>query len=324
MVSELAGKRVLVAGGAGFVGSHLVDALIALGATPVILDNFHTGDAAFLSHLDQPEIIEHDITRPLPAGIGPVDLVYNLACPAAPKHYQADPLRTWRTSVYGTDNLAEFARAQGARMVQASTSEVYGDPLVSPQSESYTGNVSMHGIRACYDEGKRAAETLLMDMIRSYDMDIRIARIFNTYGPRMALNDGRVVPNFVRQALEGKPLTVYGHGQQTRCFCYVADTVDGLLRLGANDGLQGLVVNIGSDVEQTVYSLAEAVAALVGVPLQTQDCEMPQDDPQVRRPDLTRARDRLGWSPSTPLDSGLQQVIRYFQDDHRVKRALSV
>lgn len=318
-MNDLANKRVLVAGGAGFIGSHLVDTLTAAGAEPVVIDNFHTGDATLVDHLDDLEVLEHDIIRPIPDSLGAVDLIYNLACPAAPLHYQADPLRTWRTSVYGTDNLVEYARKHGARFVQSSTSEVYGDPLISPQREDYTGNVSMHGIRACYDEGKRAAETLLMDMIRTYDLDIRIARLFNTYGPRMALNDGRVVPNFVRQALAGEPLTVYGHGQQTRCFCYVADTVEALMRLGGRDGLQGLVVNIGSDVEQTVYSLAEAVAELLEVPLRTEECPMPQDDPQLRRPDLTRARERLDWRATTPLRTGLVQVVEHFRGNAAIQ-----
>ena len=302
---------VLVAGGAGFVGSHLCERLLADGHRVICVDDLSTGFRENVAHLAGPsfELVEHDVTRPLMRG--GLDRVYNLACPAAPARYQADPVRTWKTSVLGTMHLLELARANGARFLQASTSEVYGDPQVHPQREDYWGHVNPVGPRACYDEGKRAAETLCSDVARTHGVDVRIARIFNTYGPRMARDDGRVVSNFLVQALEGRPLTIYGDGGQTRSFCYVDDTVEGLVRLMEYEGPLPGPVNIGNDTETTVAALAALVKELVpGARIDRRP--LPQDDPTRRRPDLTRARKLLGWEPRVSLREGLERTRDFF------------
>ncbi len=304
----------LVAGGAGFIGSHLCERLLGVGEGVVCVDDFSTGARANLAALvGRPgfEMIEHDVTRPL-ALLG-VDRVFNLACPAAPVRYQADPVRTWKASVLGTMQLLELAAACRARFLQASTSEVYGDPQVHPQAEDYWGHVNPVGPRACYDEGKRAAETLCFDTARTTGLDVRVARIFNTYGPRMARDDGRVVSNFVVQALEGRPLTIYGDGSQTRSFCYVDDTVDGLLRLMDHDGPLPGPVNLGNPAECTVRELAELVLELTRSAEVLESRPLPTDDPVRRRPDITRARTLLGWEPQTPLREGLQRTISALQ-----------
>ncbi len=305
-------QHVVVAGGAGFVGGHLVRSLLALGARVTVLDNFHTGPCDKFASVSSSElqVIEHDICDKIDLSF---DLVMNLACPASPEHYQADPLQTWRSSVVGTMNLVELAASQDARMVHCSTSEVYGDPLVHPQPETYLGNVSCTGPRACYDEGKRAAETFLLDMFRERHVDVRIARLFNTYGPEMALNDGRVVSNFVVQALQGKALTVFGDGNQTRSFCYVADTVDGLLQLAYGRGLQGQVMNLGNPDERSVLEIARIISDLTGQPLETVQMAAAVDDPRRRCPDITRATERLGWAPRTSLRDGLSLTIDEFR-----------
>jgi UDP-glucuronate decarboxylase len=302
-------QHVVVAGGAGFLGRHLVAALLAAGARVTVIDSFVTGPRDGLIARAGLRVIEHDVIAPLPGGIGPVDVVFNLACPASPVLYQADPVFTWRTSVYGTDNLLGLARETGARFVQASTSEVYGDPEVSPQPESYAGRVNIAGPRACYDEGKRAAETLIHDMIRMHGIDARIARIFNTYGPGMRADDGRVISEFTAQAMAGQPLSVFGEGSQTRSFCHVSDMVRGLMALGARPGLSGLVVNLGSDDEISITELARLVTAIAGVPLVVAPADLPPDDPKCRRPDLTVARAVLGWAPRVSLEDGLRDLL---------------
>ncbi len=308
MMDERA-RHVVVAGGAGFLGRHLVRALLAAGDRVTIVDSFVTGRRDGLARSNRLDVVEHDVIRPLPESLGPADLVYNLACPASPVQYQADPLHTWRSSVYGTDNLLAFARAAGARFVQASTSEVYGDPDISPQPESYPGRVNVAGPRACYDEGKRAAEALIHDMIRVHGLDARTARIFNTYGPGMRADDGRAVATFVGQALAGQPLSVFGDGRQTRSFCHVTDMVRGLVALGMRDGLGGLVVNLGSDDEISILDLARMVARIAGVELKIAPADLPVDDPKQRRPDLTRAREALGWAVTVPLADGLREML---------------
>lgn len=305
--------RSLVTGGAGFVGSHLVDRLLAEGREVVVLDNFYTGSRRNLAHLEGDarfECIEHDVCDPFPE-LGAVDQIFNLACPASPPHYQRDPLFTTRTCFEGTLRCLQLAEAQGARMVQASTSEIYGDPRVHPQPESYRGFVNCVGPRACYDEGKRVGETLCHDH-RARGVDSRIARIFNTYGPRMDPRDGRVVSNFIVQALEGKPLTVYGDGQQTRSFCYVDDLVDGLFRLMSHDEESG-PVNLGNDREFTMLELAQLILEKTGTASELVFEELPADDPTRRRPDLTRATERLGYSATVPLDEGLTRTVEYFR-----------
>ncbi len=307
------GQRVVVAGGAGFVGGHMVRELLQQGAKVTVVDNFHTGSHDTLSDLKGPNltVIEHDVCEPIDIAC---DIVINLACPASPEHYQADPLQTWRTSVFSSAHLVEMALRHDARMVQASTSEVYGDPEVHPQTETYWGNVSCTGPRACYDEGKRAAETYLLDMFREKHVDVRIARLFNTYGPGMAINDGRVVSNFVVQALNGQGLTVFGDGNQTRSFCYVADTVKGLLALALGRGLQGQVFNLGNPDERSVLDIAELVRELTGSEVPTLRQAAAIDDPRRRCPDITRARERVGWSPETSLRDGLEQTIADFRE----------
>jgi UDP-glucuronate decarboxylase len=308
-------KTVLVSGGAGFVGSHLCDRLIADGYFVLCLDNLQTGSFENILHLiphDRFHFVQQDIELPLSA-IGHVDMIYNLACPASPAHYQADPVRTMRTNVMGALNILELARRTKARVLQASTSEVYGDPEMHPQREDYRGCVTSFGPRACYDEGKRAAETLFHDYMRMYDVDIRIARIFNTYGPRMAEFDGRVVSNFILQALAGKPITVYGAGDQTRSFCYVSDLVDGLVRLMQSGDHMRCPCNLGNPEEFTILELAELVIGKTGSRSKLVYEALPQDDPTRRRPDIALARTELGWAPEVSLHAGLELTIAYFK-----------
>jgi UDP-glucuronate decarboxylase len=315
-------RLVLVAGGAGFLGSHLCDALLADGAHVICLDNFRTGRKQNLRHLDREprfEVIDADIINPLPAKLRSgklrVDRIFNLACAASPPHYQSDPEHTLLTSVVGTHNLLTLAEKHGARFAQASTSEIYGDPEVHPQIESYWGNVNPTGPRACYDEGKRAAETLSFDFERAGRTDVRVARIFNTYGPRMRADDGRVVSNVVCQALAGDDITVYGDGRQTRSFCYVEDMIDGLMRLMAHDDRLPGAVNLGNPAEMTIDDLVARVLALTGSRSAVVRRPLPVDDPRRRRPEITRAKKLLGWSPRTPLELGLKSTITWFASE---------
>ena len=303
--------RTLVTGGAGFIGSHLCERLLAEGHEVICLDNFFTGRSENVAALDRDgrfRIVEHDVTEPYDAA---VDWIFNLACPASPVHYQIDPIATMRTSVLGMLNALALAERTGARVLQASTSEVYGDPIVHPQPETYWGNVNPVGPRACYDEGKRAAETLMSDYHRHRGIDIRIARIFNTYGPRMAIEDGRVISNFVVQALRGEPMTVYGDGEQTRSFCYVDDLVDGLMRLMAAPGVHD-PVNLGNPREFTMRQVAQLVADMCGRSGELVFRPLPQDDPIQRKPVIERARHLLGWEPAVPLREGLKPTIEDF------------
>jgi len=304
--------RILVTGGAGFIGSHLADRLLGEGHHVVCLDNFFTGRKENVGHLlqhPQFELLQHDVTEPL---FLEVDQIYNLACPASPIHYQYNPVKTVKSNVMGTINMLVLAKRLRARILQASTSEVYGDPTMHPQPESYWGNVNPIGPRSCYDEGKRVAETLMMDYHRQDKVDIRIARIFNTYGPRMAESDGRVVSNFIVQALRGKELTVYGSGEQTRSFCYVTELVDGLVRLMNAEGRHE-PVNLGNPVEFTIRQLADEVAAIVGREIRVVYRPLPEDDPTQRKPDITRAREWLGWEPQVQLTEGLARTVEYFR-----------
>ncbi|ONF47292.1 UDP-glucuronic acid decarboxylase family protein [Methylobacterium radiotolerans] len=323
MVGTRSGIRVLVAGGAGFIGSHLIDALLADGARVTCVDSLLTGRRANLAHLANEarfDFVEADVTEPLPA-LPRFDWVFNLACAASPPHYQADPVHTMMTSVLGTGRLLEVARDAGARFLQASTSEVYGDPERHPQQESYWGNVNPTGPRACYDEGKRSAETLTFDFERQHGLDIRVARIFNTYGPRMRADDGRVVSNVICQALAGDDITVYGNGEQTRSFCYVSDLVDGLLRLMAAETPLAGPVNLGNPRELTVGALVELVVRMTETPSRIVRRPLPVDDPQRRRPDITRAETLLGWSPRVPLEEGLEATIAWFSREIAPRRA---
>jgi UDP-glucuronate decarboxylase len=300
-------KRVLVTGGAGFLGSHLCERLVTAGHDVLCVDNFYTGTKDNIAHLlDAPnfELMRHDVTFPLYVE---VDEIYNLACPASPVHYQRDPVQTTKTSVHGAINLLGLAKRVKARILQASTSEVYGDPDVHPQDEHYCGRVNPTGIRACYDEGKRCAETLFADYHRQYGIDVRIARIFNTYGPRMRAHDGRAIPTFVRQALEDKPLTVFGNGSQTRSFCYVEDLIRGLVALA--DSGEHLPVNIGNPDEMSLLELAETVIRVFESKSEIVFAALPVDDPQVRQPDITRARQLLGWEPRVDLEEGLKRLL---------------
>ncbi|WP_027401089.1 UDP-glucuronic acid decarboxylase family protein [Aphanizomenon flos-aquae] len=303
--------RILVTGGAGFIGSHLIDRLMNDGHEVICLDNFYTGKKHNILHwLDNPnfEVIRHDITEQIRLE---VDQVYHLACPASPVHYQYNPIKTVKTNVIGTLNMLGLAKRVKARFLLASTSEVYGDPEIHPQTEDYRGSVNPIGIRSCYDEGKRMAETLAFDYYRENKVEIRVARIFNTYGPRMLENDGRVVSNFVAQALRGMPLTVYGEGQQTRSFCYVSDLVNGLMRLmnGEHTG----PINLGNPDEYTILELAQAVQNLINPDAEIKFEPLPADDPRRRRPDITKAQTLLDWEPTIPLQDGLKLMIEDFR-----------
>ena len=306
-------KRILVTGGAGFLGSHLCERLLAEGHEVICADNFYTGRRANIAHLiNNPyfEVLRHDITFPLYAE---VDEIYNLACPASPIHYQFDPVQTTKTSVHGAINMLGLAKRVKAKILQASTSEVYGDPSVHPQPESYWGNVNPIGLRSCYDEGKRCAETLFFDYHRQHNLKIKVARIFNTYGPRMHPNDGRVVSNFIMQALKGEEITVYGDGKQTRSFCYVDDMIDGFVRLmNSPDDFTG-PVNLGNPVEFTILELAEKAIRMTGSDAKISFKPLPSDDPKQRQPDITLAKGKLGWEPKIKLDEGLVKTIEYFR-----------
>ena len=307
-------KRILVTGGAGFIGSHLCERLLAEGHDVLCVDNFYTGTKRnMLPFLDNPffELLRHDITFPL---FVEVDEIYNLACPASPIHYQNDPVQTTKVNVHGSINMLGLAKRLKSKILQASTSEVYGNPTVHPQVETYWGSVNPIGPRACYDEGKRCAETLFFDYHRQHKLKIKVARIFNTYGPRMHPNDGRVVSNFIVQALKSQPLTIYGNGSQTRAFCYVDDLVDGLIRLmNTPDALTG-PVNLGNPGEFTILELAELILELTGSSSEIHYEPLPQDDPQQRKPDIRLAREVLEWEPKIPLKEGLQKTIDYFDD----------
>ena len=304
--------RTLITGGAGFIGSHLCERLLAEGRDVLCVDNYFTGRKENIAHLLQMpnfEAMRHDVTFPLYVE---VDEIFNMACPASPVHYQFDPVQTAKTSVIGAINMLGLAKRVRAKILQASTSEVYGDPEFSPQTEEYRGNVNPIGPRACYDEGKRCAETLFFDYHRQHNVRIKVARIFNTYGPRMHPNDGRVVSNFIVQALRNQPITLYGDGSQTRAFCYVDDLVDGLIRMmGAEDDVTG-PINLGNPAEMTVRELAERIIALTGSRSRIIYRPLPQDDPKQRCPDITRARQILGWEPRVHLDEGLGKTIAYF------------
>lgn len=307
------GQRTLVTGGAGFLGSHLCDALIRRGDDVLCVDNFHTGTrdniAPLLGH-PRFELRQHDVTLPLDVE---VDRIFNLACPASPVHYQHDPVRTTRTCVHGAMNMLALAERRRARILQASTSEVYGDPEVHPQPESYWGRVNPIGLRSCYNEGKRCAETLFFDYRRQYDLEIKVVRIFNTYGPRMYVDDGRVVSNFIVQALRGDDVTLYGDGSQTRSFCYVDDLVEALLAAMDTPAAFTGPVNVGNPAELSMRELAERVLQLSGSPSRIVHHPLPPDDPKVRRPDIALARQALGWQPKVTLDEGLSQTIAYFR-----------
>ncbi len=305
--------RILVTGGAGFIGSHLCTRLVADGHDVICLDNFFTGSKRNIDGLldhHRFELIRHDLTQPI---LLEVDRIFNLACPASPVHYQHNPVKTVKTSVMGAINMLGLAKRVGARILHTSTSEVYGDPQVHPQPESYWGNVNPIGIRSCYDEGKRVAETLFFDYHRQNRVDIRVVRIFNTYGPNMAVNDGRVVSNFIVQALRGKPLTVYGDGRQTRSFQYVDDLVEGLMRMMDQEDSVG-PVNLGNPVEFTIAELAELVLQKTGSTSVLERLPLPADDPRVRQPDITLARQLLKWEPHVPLSDGLDRTIAYFRE----------
>ena len=305
-------KRVLVTGGAGFIGSHLCERLLDAGNEVLCVDNFYTGSRRNVAHLlgnSNFELLRHDVTFPLFAEI---DEIYNLACPASPIHYQFDPVQTTKTSVHGAINMLGLAKRRRAKVFQASTSEVYGDPTVHPQPEEYWGNVNPIGIRSCYDEGKRCAETLFFDYHRQHKVRIKVARIFNTYGPRMHPNDGRVVSNFIVQALKNDPITLYGEGLQTRSFCYVDDLVEGILRLMATgDDVTG-PINIGNPGEFTIRALAEKVVAMTGSSSKITYMPLPSDDPQQRQPNITKAQAILNWEPTIALEQGLEKTIGYF------------
>jgi UDP-glucuronate decarboxylase len=304
--------RILITGGAGFLGSHLCDRLIEQGHEVICLDNFFTGRKANISHLvgnPRFELVRHDVIDPFKFE---VDRIYNLACPASPPHYQYNPIKTMKTSVMGAINCLGLAKRVRARVFQASTSEVYGDPNVHPQPEGYWGHVNPIGIRSCYDEGKRAAETLFFDYHRENGVDIRVIRIFNTYGPRMLPDDGRVVSNFIVQALKGQDLTVYGDGSQTRSFCYVDDLVDGFMRFMEQEKIVG-PMNLGNPGEFTMLQLAEVVLKKVGGKSKITHLPLPSDDPKQRRPDITLAKETLGWEPKVPLEAGIEKTISYFK-----------
>jgi UDP-glucuronate decarboxylase len=306
-------KKILITGGGGFLGSHLCERLLIDGHEVICLDNFFTGNKKnILPLMDNPrfELLRHDVTFPLYIE---VDEIYNLACPASPIHYQHDPVQTTKTCVHGAINMLGLAKRTGAKIMQASTSEVYGDPEIHPQVESYWGRVNPIGIRSCYDEGKRCAETLFMDYYRQHNLEIKIARIFNTYGPRMHSNDGRVVSNFIVQALQGKDITIYGDGGQSRSFCYVDEMVDAFVRLMGTDGDFIGPVNLGNPGEFTIRELAEKTLAMVGSKSKIINEPLPQDDPKQRQPDISLAKQKLGWEPVIKLDEGLARTIEYFK-----------
>jgi len=306
-------KRVLITGGAGFLGSHLCDRMIEKGNEVICLDNYFTGRRRNVTHLlDHPdfELVRHDVIDPIKLE---VDEIYNLACPASPIHYQYNPIKTIKTSVMGAINMLGLAKRTNAKILQASTSEVYGDPLVHPQSEDYWGHVNPIGIRSCYDEGKRCAETLFMDYNRQNGVEIRIMRIFNTYGPRMNADDGRVVSNFIVQALRGEGVTIYGDGSQTRSFCYCDDNIEGMIRLMDGDHIGP--INVGNPYEFTMLELAEQVIELTGSGSKIVYQELPQDDPKQRQPDISKAREWLGWEPKTQLREGLAKTIEFFEQE---------
>ena len=312
-MNSILAKKVLVTGGAGFIGSHLCERLVARGDDVLCVDNFFTGAKANVAHLlgeSNFELLRHDVTFPLYVE---VDEIYNLACPASPVHYQYDPVQTTKTSVHGAINALGLAKRTNAKILQASTSEVYGDPEIHPQPESYKGNVNPIGPRACYDEGKRCAETLFFDYHRQHNLNIRVCRIFNTYGPRMHPDDGRVVSNFIMQALRGEPLTLYGDGSQTRSFCYVDDLVEGMIRLMDADDEHTGPMNLGNPGEFTIRELAETVAEMTGANAEIVLKPLPQDDPMQRCPDITLANSVLGWAPTIQLREGLQKTIDYFK-----------
>lgn len=307
--------RILVTGGAGFIGSFLCERLLDSGAEVLCVDNFFTGRRTNVAHLlDNPrfEIMRHDVTFPL---FVEVDQIYNLACPASPIHYQFDPVQTTKTSVHGAINMLGLAKRTRAKILQASTSEVYGDPEIHPQREEYWGNVNPIGLRSCYDEGKRCAETLFFDYHRQHNVKIKVARIFNTYGPRMHPNDGRVVSNFIVQALRGEDITLYGDGQQTRSFCYVSDLVDGLIRLMHSDDDVTGPINLGNPGEFTMRQLAETVLELTGSKSGIVHRPLPSDDPRQRQPDISKAKSSLDWEPTIPLAEGLRPTIEYFRNE---------
>jgi UDP-glucuronate decarboxylase len=310
-------KKILVTGGAGFLGSWLCDRLVEQGHHVLCVDNYFTGSKKNIEHLlDKPnfEVMRQDVCFPLYIE---VDEIYNLACPASPKYYQQDPIQTTKTSILGAYNLLGLAKRTGAKILQASTSEIYGDPEVHPQPETYWGNVNPIGIRSCYDEGKRAAETLFFDYHRQHGVRIKVMRIFNTFGPRMALDDGRVVSNFIVQALKGEDITVYGTGQQTRSFCYVDDLITGMIKLMESDDSITGPINMGNPGEFTMLELAEKVIKFTGSTSKIVHKDLPQDDPQQRRPDITQAKELLGWEPTFDLDEGLKRAVRYFEDTLR-------
>ena len=306
-------KKILITGGGGFLGSHLSERLLNEGNEVICLDNFFTGNKGNIIHLmSNPrfEVLRHDVTLPL---FIEVDEIYNLACPASPIHYQHDPVQTTKTCVHGAINMLGLAKRTGAKIMQASTSEVYGDPEIHPQVESYWGRVNPIGIRSCYDEGKRCAETLFLDYHRQHNLDIKIARIFNTYGPKMHANDGRVVSNFVVQALKGEDITIYGDGQQSRSFCYVDEMVDAFIRLMATDNDFIGPVNLGNPGEFTIRELAEKTLEMVGSKSALINEPLPEDDPRQRQPDISLAKEKLGWEPVIKLDEGLGRTIEYFK-----------
>jgi len=306
-------KRILVTGGAGFLGSHLVDRLLEQGHEVICVDNLFTGTKRNIEHLHNHtrfELMRHDVTFPL---FVEVDEIYNLACPASPVHYQHDPVQTTKTSVHGAINMLGLAKRLKCKIFQASTSEVYGDPSVHPQPEEYWGNVNPIGPRSCYDEGKRCAETLFFDYYRQHALETKVARIFNTYGPRMHHADGRVVSNFIVQALQGDPITIYGDGGQTRSFCYVDDLVEGFIRLMDTDADVTGPVNLGNPGEFTMLELAEEVISLTGSKSELLFCDLPEDDPKQRQPDISKAKALLDWEPNVPLDEGLRFTVDYFK-----------
>jgi UDP-glucuronate decarboxylase len=317
MTFEYRGKRILVTGGAGFLGSHLCEQLLKAGAEVLCVDNYFTGRRANIAHLlNDPlfEAMRHDVTLPLHVE---VDAIFNFACPASPIHYQFDPVATTKVSVHGAINMLGLAKRLKCRILQASTSEIYGDPNIHPQPETYWGHVNPIGPRACYDEGKRCAETLFFDYRRQHNLPIKVMRIFNTYGPRIHEHDGRVVSNFIVQALKGQPITIYGSGQQTRAFCYVDDLIDGAISLMKTDVDVTGPINIGNPVEFTIIELAQLITKLTNSSSPIEHLPLPQDDPTQRQPDITLARKTLGWEPKTPLEEGLKTTIAYFEQHLR-------